>query len=490
MQERQILRLLAQDDIESVDKVETRKLIGNTLVRQKQCKWLWVILAITWIGQVSLALAPPQAQAVPAFARKYSVNCSICHTRPPRLNPFGERFLENGYQLPGTEDGGIIGKRRLGDLTLDDVSNYLAFRLRGNVFRNFDYNRQSPGPGIAGNPEDRTELAFPEVFSLFTTGTLTHNVGFFVELETNLEEEETEVERGFITLNNLGKHDLAHLRLGRFDPSAYFSHPTLRQQLELVGDNSINNGKFLNPTINRISLTPLAFGAKFYGLFDHAGKAILPFQPSLYNAVAEMGIDLHGRPFGDQFLYQIGVLNGANEPFGDSNNPKDWYVMVRLDQSTTDLFSASLSGFAYFGSNNAKVALNQADVNWNRYGMAGTLRYKMVDLYGTFTIDRVTNLPQSLEATFDATATGTTVEADVLVTDRLLLSLRYDHLDAGGNFSQRKSYSILAAQAKYYLRTNISIYIRDDFNLREAEGGLSASRNFRNALLIGADLVY
>ena len=84
-------------------------------------------------------LVPSEAEAVPAFARKYNVNCTVCHTRPPRLNTFGERFLENGYQMPGTEDGGITEKRRLGDLTLDDVTNILALpSFKGNFLRNFE----------------------------------------------------------------------------------------------------------------------------------------------------------------------------------------------------------------------------------------------------------------------------------------------------------------------------------------------------------------
>ena len=29
----------------------------------------------------------------------------------------------------------MIGKKRLGDLTVDDVTNYLAFRLKGNIIR-------------------------------------------------------------------------------------------------------------------------------------------------------------------------------------------------------------------------------------------------------------------------------------------------------------------------------------------------------------------
>ncbi len=433
---------------------------------------------------VSSFPSPPEAQAIPAYARKYKVNCTVCHTRPPRLNTFGERFLENGYQMPGTEDGGIVGKKQLGDLTLDDVTNYLAFRLRGNFLRNFNFARKSPGPDVPGNPEDRTDFGWPETFQLFTGGTLTTNVGFFVDVTHDLPAGNTDIARGYFSLNNLGFHNLAHLRIGKFDPSAYSSFPLLRQQLDFVRPD-VNSG-----VLDRIPLASNAFAAKFFGLFERDGTPIAPFRASLFHSPNEVGIDVHGRPFGDWFLYQVGILNGANETFGDSNNPKDWYVMVRLDQAESDLFSANISGFAYFGNNNAKVALNNSDVSWSQYGVSATVRYKMVDLYGAYVIDRVTDLPQALASGFDTTASGVTVEADVLATDRLLLSIRYDHLDAGGFLAQRKSNSLLALQAKYYLRTNIALFIRDDFNLRKAEGGVSPARNFRNAFLVGADLIF
>lgn len=449
---------------------------------------LLVVIA-SGLSVPAFLLVSSEAQAVPAFARKYNVNCTVCHTRPPRLNTFGERFLENGYQMPGTEDGGITKKRRLGDLTLDDVTNILAFRVKGNFLRNFNYARSSAGPGIPGNSEDRTEFAWPESFNLFTAGTLTSNVGFFVQVVSNIESGETEAERAFVTFNNLGKHDLAHLRIGKLDPSAFMSFPTHRQQLDVVGVDLDPSGSATAPIINRIPLLPNAFAAKMYGLRKRDGTAILPFQASLFNSPEEIGLDIHGRPFGRWLLYQVGVLNGANETFGDSNNPKDWYVMVRLDQAESDLFSANISGFAYFGNNNAKVS-SGADVDWSRYGLAATLRYKMVDLYGAFVIDRVTNLPQAMASSFDSTATGLTLEADVLLTDRLLVSLRFDNLDAGGALAARKSNTLLAIQAKYYLRTNIALFVRDDFNLREAEGGASPARNFRNAFLVGADLIY
>ena len=447
------------------------------------------VLAFICFILVSQLFIAPDAQAIPAFARKYDVNCTVCHTRVPRLNRTGERFLENGYQLPGTEDGGTAKKSLLGDLTLDNVSNYLGFRLRGNILRSVEYARRARGTNIAGNPQDRTEFGFPEVFSLFAAGTVTNNVGFFVELESNLEEDETGIERAFLTFNNLGAHDWAHIRIGKIDPSAYSSYATLRQQFELVGDNSVDNGSFMSPTINRIALSPSAFASKFHGLFDRAGTTILPTAPSLFHAVAEMGIDIHGRPFGDWFLYQVGVLNGANEPFGDSNNPKDWYLMTRFDLAQNAYFSANMSGFSYFGSNNAKVA-SRADVSWSRYGVAANVRYYMVDFYAAYVVDRVTDLPDSLKNTFDTTATGLTLEANVLATDRILLGIRFDHLDAGGLRNQRTSNSLLAVMAKYYLRSNIALFLRDDINLRPAHHGRSPARNFRNAFFVGADVAF
>ncbi len=76
----------------------------------------------------------------------------------------------------------------------------------------------------------------------------------------------------------------------------------------------------------------------------------------------------------------------------------------------------------------------------------------------------------------------------MLATDRVLFSLRFDHMDAGGALSMRKSNTLLGVQAKYYLRPNIALYVRDDFNLRDSEGGGSPPRKFRNAFFIGADL--
>ncbi len=451
---------------------------------------LIVALSILCGTLLTFLLAPEEAQAIPAFARKYNINCTTCHTAVPVLNPFGQRFLENGYQLPGTEDGGITGKKKLGDLTLDDVNQYLGVRLVGNAVSSWGFKRQNPPGADQGVAENKTEFTFPESFTIFTAGTLMKNVGFMVELGHDVEGGGAEVERGFVTFNNLGSHNLAHLRVGKFDPNTFSSYATVRQQLGDVGDSQKSGCTAFTPcAFNRVGLTPSAFATKFYGLYDRSGNALSPFAASLYNSGGETGVDVHGRPFGDWFLYQIGVLNGANEPFGDSNKGKDVYGMVRFDYAQANNFSASISGFAYHGNSNAKVQ-TQDDVNWNRYGLSARATYQMVDVYAVFSIDKINKMPTALAGLFDATATGLTIGADTYVTSRTLVSLRYDNLDAGGMLDQRISSSFIGVQAKHFLRANVAIFARNDFNLRQSEGGETAARNLRNAFFSGVDVTF
>lgn len=458
-------------------------------------------LARKWIGLFAVCLVASvlatllslfvatEAQAIPAFARKYDVNCTACHTAQPILNTYGQRFLENGYQLPGSEDGGSTGKKKLGDLNLDDVNQYIGFRLVGNTTSSWSFKKQNPAGADAGVVENKSEFMFPENFVLFAGGTVAKNVGFKVELGHDVQAGGAAVERGFVTFNNLGSHNLAHLRVGKFDPNTFSSYATVRQQLLDVGESTSCGGAFTPCTINRVGLTPSAFATKFYGLYDRSGNYLSPYAASLYNSGAEVGADIHGRPFGDWFLYQVGILNGANEPLGDSNKGKDVYGMIRFDYAKAQNFSANISGFVYQGNSNAKLQ-TQEDVGWNRYGVSARATYKMVDVYAAFAVDKINKTPTGVAGNFDSTATGLTIGADTYVTDKTLVSLRYDNLDAGGMLDQRQSSTFVGAQVKHFLRTNVAIFARNDVNVRKSEGGDTAATNLRNAFFSGIDIIF
>ncbi len=58
-------------------------------------------LTFTFSLVFSLLALSQAALAIPAFARKYGYNCNMCHVAFPKLNDWGQRFRDNGYQTPG-----------------------------------------------------------------------------------------------------------------------------------------------------------------------------------------------------------------------------------------------------------------------------------------------------------------------------------------------------------------------------------------------------
>ena len=61
---------------------------------------LAVLAAIALTG----ILAGGDADAIPAFARRYRFSCSTCHAPFPRLKPFGEEFAARGFRLPADQE--------------------------------------------------------------------------------------------------------------------------------------------------------------------------------------------------------------------------------------------------------------------------------------------------------------------------------------------------------------------------------------------------
>ncbi|NIP81183.1 MAG: hypothetical protein GWM90_18980, partial [Gemmatimonadetes bacterium] len=55
-------------------------------------------------GLLLVLLPSGDAEAIPAFARKYNVSCSLCHNPAPRLTAFGEQFAGNGFRLTLEEE--------------------------------------------------------------------------------------------------------------------------------------------------------------------------------------------------------------------------------------------------------------------------------------------------------------------------------------------------------------------------------------------------
>ncbi len=110
------------------------------------------------------------AWALPAWARRYNVNCSHCHAPAvPRLNATGIRFRWAGYRMP--EDIGQAAN-------VEKIQNYLAFRGR----MTYAYDKTS------GQPASSSSFVPPDA-TLFYAGPVGKNFGAFFELEREASDE-------------------------------------------------------------------------------------------------------------------------------------------------------------------------------------------------------------------------------------------------------------------------------------------------------------
>lgn len=501
------------------------------------------ILAVISMASLCSAVSIKDAEAIPAFARKHNLICNACHTRQPRLNIYGQRFMENGYQLPGTTEGGRKAKDFLGNaingVSLDRLGNYMAVRIRGDI--------QKPEFAVGDDTEaeDAVEIIFPSVVNLFIAATIFENISVFAEGEyatRGMEDPAMRFERTYMTFNNLTSSQALNIKVGEFDPSALYSFPTHRQMINPVTAVAETN-KYL-PKIDRIPLFPLAFAAKMFGLSRGPGYAgvetpggsakssidpaqlkdgfsILPFEAFLFNAPVQTGMAIYGRPSGNRFLYQIGVTE--NKTAEDVAATRwDSYIMLRYDLQR-QYSNLQLSAFYYTAPKAARPVVRLNDVlyysnnavDWLRTGIAARWQYKAWDIYGTLIWDKIdepdysgNTALQGGASSWDTDAMGVSVEADYLLTEKWLLGARYDLMDAGGllrgsttmaawDEDLAQDTSFLALIGKYYLAPNIGLYARYHHNLKSGQklptatgGAEHPARNLRSMFLFGVDMAF
>ncbi len=444
------------------------------------------------VSLILLVTSSP-AKAIPAFARKYDLSCTSCHTKPPRLNAFGEAFHMAGYQIPKTKEGELRKKRRIGRINSEiELLNIFALRATGNFAESYS----------GGKPAE-TNLALPREIELYFGGTFTDDVSYFFNLsneidavegiENNLFEQKTAFGLGkeFFLMFDLGPGLFKKpsgamaspmmmgpmIMVGKVDPSTNFSYSTNRQFI-------INNPGRVDKdgNIQRFTLTPYAFASKFFGLQTGSGKSLEVTRSVLYNTSGDFGLDVHAMV--GRFMLQAGVMQGIEAGTSDANEKKDPYLMARMNFGGTNYFSGSVSGLANWGNDTAMV--NNQLIDWFRYGFAGNIKYKLLDIYGAIIWDKLSGLPSSVAGNFDDTAMGLTIEGDLLVTDQHLLSIRYDHLESGGFINQKADGKTLTFQVRKYYRDNFALFLRDTVNV----GSVSDNplQNFRNLVAIGLDI--
>jgi hypothetical protein len=156
--------------------------------------------------------AVKRVKLIPAFARKYGLRCSACHTVWPELNSFGQQFRDNGYQLRNEKDSPIAQSNGYIPLTIRVTPQFHVEHATKQLVD------ASPGDGSSGQVErNLTSHGFDlSGIDIWTAGTLWKNVSFVVLLSgDNLGS--FGFEAMHVRFDNLGDSPWLNLKVGKFE---------------------------------------------------------------------------------------------------------------------------------------------------------------------------------------------------------------------------------------------------------------------------------
>ncbi len=171
-------------------------------------KFLVTMMAVATTSVTLAILVPPHpASAVPSFSRLHGLPCNECHSAFPRLNPFGMDFKQRGYRLPGEEGKFIWDQNTL------PLSAVAVGRLRIS-------HQDDP----VTKARIRTKSAFElEEVELMVAGTAAPKVGYFIELEAEVADDEPlKVDQAWLQFSDILPDSLLNLRAGKMLNEFYF----------------------------------------------------------------------------------------------------------------------------------------------------------------------------------------------------------------------------------------------------------------------------
>ena len=174
---------------------------------------------------VFLVLSASQnANALPAFARKYGLRCSACHESWPMLNYFGQKFKDNGYQLMNDHDAPIWQN-----------ASYWPITLRITPF----WSRESTNKiavDTAGGGTGETRLTTTGFnlsgLDILTGGTLEKNITFLL-VPSSDETGAFHFESANVRFDNLLHSPWLNVKMGKFELDSFISE---KRTLTLSGN--------------------------------------------------------------------------------------------------------------------------------------------------------------------------------------------------------------------------------------------------------------
>ena len=395
-----------------------------------------------FIGLVLIAsfFFPLSSKAIPAFAKKYGFNCNMCHTGYTKLNDFGQRFRDNGYQIPGQEGGEKTIFETAPPIALRTTTGITAYNIKTESL-----SRSTTGFNLFG-------------LDLLAAGVMHKNISFLMiytpridiptadyrgSSDTSMPAQLASLESASLVFSNLIQ-DAVNIRVGRFEP-AYHPFSSKRN----------------------------------YYIFEPYEVYTFPTPNNSFNFDDnQIGIEATGH-LRSGFKYGLGVVNG-NGGSPDLNTSKDFYVNLSQTFDKGDGQSAGqrIGAFGYFGWQPLTLPgnvisptgeTNGADNKpFYRAGVNGSFNYEMFNL-GVLVMKGVDDKSlNNLDPTKKYEYTGGFAQLDWagLMNNRLVASLMYNWVQPP-SYDSDKQINAFSALMRYYLgdwsAVNIAIHAEYTF---------------------------
>jgi hypothetical protein len=300
------------------------------------------------------------ASAIPAFTRKFDMDCSHCHTVAPGLNDFGETFRDHGHQIAGLADS--LPEELREQVRKEDPEDlhpaYWPISLRAVLgYRQRSLDHQDT---VAGEAKIKTRGSGIDRLELMWGGLLAKDVNFYATYRPSVANaafgepahvvrtvdapggQEGELESAWVRFDNLTGSPWLNLKLGSFEMDVPVSaHRRLT-----------------------ISSYPI------YGYFPSGSQAAADEETAVNWSEHQLGVELMGHG-ASGLRYAIAAISGTNA-HADNNKTLDYYGRV-----SRRFGDHRIGAFGYWGA--APTQFQQQPV-----GGGGT----PIDILGTGTANK------------------------------------------------------------------------------------------------------
>lgn len=287
----------------------------------ERLRWVWCMVAVLVIAESVFQ----EAWAIPAFTRKFDIECGYCHNVTPALNEFGETFRAQGYRM------GALAERFPEELRdqvrKEDPEDFPPsyWPLSARVIMGYRYQSLDHQETDRGEAKVQTKTSGVERFKFMMGGILTEKVNFYLTyLPTvtnaaldSADPQDGELEFAWIRFNDLSVgSSTVNLKLGSFELDVPMSR------------------------YRRHSLSAYPI----YGYFPPGSAAAADPETTLDWSEHQLGAEVSGQAPWWDLRYSLALINGTNG-HADSNSAFDYYLRVSGPPA-----DRRVGGFLYWGT--------------------------------------------------------------------------------------------------------------------------------------------